>query len=187
VKCAGLEAEREFWFDPAVNFLVRKSTFVPDADKSFRRESEVLQFVESAPGIFFPSLIEERGRKADRPFAVVRTTISDLVVNRELSESSLRLPNINGMVCTDVDRQTDYQVDADGNRTGPEKPTETTFGMAGSLRSGSRPIPPSEPPWPLWRWILLLSLACLAAAVGVRFFRNRASRRASTTNAGGPS
>jgi hypothetical protein len=186
VKLIGLEAVREFWFDPQVNYLVRKSTYIPDTDKSLVRETEVIRFSEATPGIFFPTEIEQRGRNKDRPFAVVRTTISDLTVNRSLSKSDMRLPNIAGLITYDSDRQTDYKVDADGNRAGPETPTKVKRGLTTSAsETASRPIPPSKPPWPLWLWILIVSICCLLVAAGLRYRRRRDSETQSPPHTAG--
>jgi hypothetical protein len=176
VRLTALEGDHEFWFDPAVNHLVRKATRVPEGARDLRFESEVTKFTEAAPGVFFPTEVEHRRHKDSQLTGVVRTTISDLKVNQSLPTDTLRIPNIAGMTCTDADRRTDFTVDADGNRVGPETPAEFATGVPHS--SSSTPfqaLAPSQPPWPLWLWVLIASCFCLALAGGLWYVRHRRS------------
>src|SRR5579883_227764 len=105
----------EFWFDPKVNYLVRKSVMIPP-DTTYRWEDEVIEFAEPSPSVFVPVVVEHRCLIEGVLQATIRTTLTELKVNQPLAKNALRLPGIEGMECTDAERETKYKVDADGNR-----------------------------------------------------------------------
>lgn len=163
----------EFWFDPKVNYLIRKSVMIPAGDKTLRWEDEVIEFVEGAPAVFVPSIIEYRCFVKGTLRAVLRTILSDVKVNKPLSKDALRLPGIAGMECLDIDREVRFNVDADGNPVGPEIPnpvyrvsprSHPGGGPIASGKTGSLPEP-SKPPTPGWVWLLIVSTGVLVAAV----------------------
>lgn len=184
VRLAAHGDEYEFWFDPAMNYLIRKCSHTATSEPSVRNNSrvfEVTQFAEPARGVFFPSVIEHKPTRNGQLDAVIRITLSDVQVNRDVPADTLRLPNIAGMTCYDYSRNTDYAVDADGNRTGPESPTKVKSG--GVLRAVSdvppQPSPPSRPPWPLWLWVLIAAGCAFGLAGVVRYARRRRNRSSS--------
>ena len=177
VRLAAHGDEYEFWFDPAVNYLIRKHSHIATSDPSARNNArvfEVIRFVEPARGVFFPAVVEHKPTVNGQLDAVIRTTLSDVQVNHDIP-AALRLPNIAGMTCYDYSRNTDYTVDADGNRTGPELPTKVTSG--GVLRAvpdGPPPEsrPPSRPPWSLWLWVLIAA-GCAFSMAGIVWYVRR--------------
>jgi hypothetical protein len=171
---AGVKRQ-EFWFDPKVNYLVRKSVLTPAADADLRWEHDVIAFSEAAPGVFVPTTVETRLFIKGNRVAVVRTTLTDLKVNHDLPAAALRVPGVAGRSCLDLDRDSRYEVDADGNRVGPETLVKVTR-IAPPATDGSgdgppaRPVPSREPtPW--WVWVLSASGVVLAAGLGLAAIR----------------
>lgn len=171
----------EFWFDPKVNYLIRKGIMIPAGDKTFRWENEVVEFLEGAPAVFVPIVIEHRCFVKGTLKAVLRTILSDVKVNKPLSKDALRLPGIAGMECVDSDRQVKFKVDADGNPVGPEIPVPV-YRAAPASHPGGPPISsgnsssspqPSGPPLPGWTWILCISASILVMALVLALDRRR--------------
>ncbi len=186
VRLAANGDEYEFWFDPAVNYLIRKFSHTPTSAPSLKTDSrvdEVTQFVEPVRGVFFPSVIEHKPTRNGQLDAVIRTNLSDVKINQDIPSATLRLPNIAGMTCSDLMRKTDYTVDADGNRTGPESPTKVTPGMPGAVLDGPppEPRPPSRPPWPLWLWVLIAA-GCAFSLAGIVWYVRRRRNQSSSAD-----
>ncbi|HEY7327054.1 MAG TPA: hypothetical protein VH592_05415 [Gemmataceae bacterium] len=171
----------ELWFDPKVNYLVRKSIMIPAKSKTYRWEDEVIEFLEGAPAVFVPIVIEHRKFVEGRMQAVLRTTLSDVAVNQPLDKDMLRLPGIAGMECTDVDRQVKYKVDGEGNPVGRE--------ISVPALQTEPPSHPAQPPissgasrsspllsWLLthsWMWNLIVLGIVLVVAMIVAIVRRR--------------
>ncbi|WP_171473498.1 hypothetical protein [Frigoriglobus tundricola] len=191
---------QEFWFDPKANYLVRKSVMVPAADGNYRWEHEVVVFSEPAPGVFVPSTVEDRLILKGKQEAVVRTVLTDLKVNHAMPATALRVPGVEGRSCLDLDRDSRYDVDADGNRTGPETPEKVTRispeavgssarGPSGPrqphdlLQTGQDPtnssargparFEPGREPTPWWVWLLCGSGFVIVTGLGLGAIRRR--------------
>jgi hypothetical protein len=171
----------EFWFDPKVNYLIRKRVMVPAADKKYRWEDEVVDFAEPAPAVFVPIALEHRCFVDGALQAVLRTILSDVKVNQPLAQDALRIPKIAGLECVDFNRNVKFKVDADGNAIGPESPEEVVY-VAPNYKQGSGiptppyykdPFEPSKPPTPWWMWMLIASLTVLLTAVIAAIVRRR--------------
>lgn len=167
----------EFWFDPKVNYLIRKSVWIHAENKTMRWEHEVVEFLEGAPGVFVPIIIEHRCFVKETLQAVLRTILSDVEVNKPLDKDALRLPGIEGMECIDTDREVKYKVDADGKPVGPESPLPV-YRVSPPSHSGGSPISgssrqPSRPPTPGWVWILIFSAIVLVGALIMAIDRRR--------------
>jgi hypothetical protein len=104
----------EIYFDPALNYLVRKTIYsCPGPKGNFRREDEVVQFKECAPGLFFPErLVGRSGPEGDFDFHHT-TEISDIRVNEPLPPDIFRFRYPHGVYLTDSVREAEYQVDAE--------------------------------------------------------------------------
>jgi hypothetical protein len=168
----------EFWFDPKVNYLIRKSIMIPAAGM-YRWENEVVEFTEPAPAVYVPTTIEHRCSVKGQLRAVVRTIVSELKVNQPLAENALRLPGIAGMNCIDLTRDVQFRVDADGRRNGPEsrvKVTRVAPNTPAPLPTGPLSLSdpePSRPPTPWWLWLLIASALLLMVAVVLAVLRRR--------------
>ncbi len=154
----------EIHFDPQVNYLVSKIIGVAtDSNGRYRREDEVLQFKECAPGLYFPERLAGRsGRDGNFDFNHT-TTISEIRVNQPLPDGVFRFRYPHGIYLTDSIRGTSYRVDPDGNRIGPETPLGTVPPLAAGeeLERGSESV---EEPKTITRWILPVSIGVLALA-----------------------
>lgn len=175
-------ATMEFWFDPTVNYLVSKSVWNPTADSSYRWENDVIQFAEPVPGVFVPTVVEQRSYYRGERRAVVRTVISNLKVNHLTSDDQLRLPGIAGLRCLDRVREVSYKVDRDGKQVGPAKSEEIVsissgIGAKMNTEPTIRPQPistPSTPSTPWYVWTLGASAILLLVACVRWFIRRRA-------------
>jgi hypothetical protein len=169
------EWDMEVYFDPSVNYLVRKAVYV---NRRIRREDEVASFKECAPGVFFPEEIVGRSEYNGSQDTSCATHISNVKVNEPIAEDIFRLRFPNNIILTDGIIGGQYHVDAQGNRISEVKPLAQGPGAPG-LEAGVIPgIESESEPWPVSRWILLFSLLVLiAGGIGalVRWRRRRAA------------
>ncbi len=167
-----------FWLDPKVNYLIRKCTVVVASSRdTYRHEHKVVAFAEPAPGVFVPTTIEHQGFVNGKLQATVRTLLTNIKVNHRLADAALRIPDVAGMECIDLDRDVKYKVDVDGNRVGPE--TKVTVvrhaPKPGDQMSEYSPQAPSKPLTPLWVWILVGAAVILLIGIALAIWRRRAS------------
>ncbi len=182
----------EIWFDPKVNYLARKLigdfTGPPDRPK-VRRESQVLRFVEAAPGIYFPVEAETKFINNDKLTQHDIVTFSDIRINQPLPAGIFELPIPPNTKVLDAIQDREYEVDASGKEFGPSRPLAKGMpGLAG--KSGQPPGNLAAPapiaqgattkePEPVTRWILYGLLILLAIAAGIWYVRRL---RASATS-----
>ncbi len=180
----------EIWFDPHVNYLARRLTGdfsgSPDMPPT-RRESQVLKFVEAAPGIHFPAEAETKflaGKKVTQHEIV---TFTDIRINQPLPAGIFELPIPPDATVRDAVADREYKLDANGKETGTSRPLAKGMqglpGKPGLPGKGGEPTasaPSSAPvshrattkePEPMTRWILYGLLAVLAIAGGVWYVR----------------
>ncbi len=158
----------EIDFDPAVNYLVRKTVYAYSNGK-YQREDEVTQFKEYAPGLFFPELLVGRSGPEGKVDFSHTTVISGIRLNEPLPSDALRLRFPYGVYLTDSIRGVRYRVNQEGTPISPEEP----------IQSG-RVIPPPSPgedpatdakaetreePRSVTRWILPVSLGILVVGI----------------------
>jgi hypothetical protein len=154
----------EIHFDPAVNYMVRKTIYIATAKKGkIWREDEVVQFQESAPGLFFPEKGVGRSGPDGKNWDFNYTTLfSDISLNKPLADSIFRLSFPNGVYLTDSIRGTGYFVRPDGHPSSAEKPLGgLPPPSVGDLDVRGPGMETQEEPRPITRWILPLSF-CLA-------------------------
>lgn len=191
VKVSHTRADLEIWLDPAVNHLARH-VMIKSKLKDGPPESDttVESFVESAPGVFFPSKVVcsvaagKNGQKSGW-----EANFSEIVLNKHLPPQSLRLRLPAGVLVSDDLRNGMFRTDASGN---PVLPATNAQGkrltVAGAQPAQIPPIDPEVPtrmteaePQSLTRWILPLSLVFLALATLLWFIRTVRRRRATET------
>jgi hypothetical protein len=178
----------EVFFDPAVNYLVRKVVYTTPGPKGrIRQEQEVTQFKECAPGVFFPERAKGssglEGTSANNDSALFNefsVLFSDIHVNEPLPDDIVRFRYPDGIILSDAIRGTTYRVDSEGNRISDETP----FGKIppppeGELAASPLGTETREEPWPTTWWILPVSLGLLifgSALYLVRRWRTSVSR-----------
>jgi hypothetical protein len=178
-----------FWLDPALNYLVRKSTFTPwDLAAGLRPENrQVLDVARSGDGAILPVQVREQGFEGTQQLYEVRMTLSDVKFNDPFPRDALRIPGIAGLTCIDPNRKTKFVVDADGRPAGRETPLQEPTGLVGAgaesfpvvplpppTPAGPAP-PPDSPPQPKSRWITIIAAVLVAA--GAAYYARRRSRR----------
>jgi hypothetical protein len=170
----------ELWFDPQVNFLVRRlvltSNFPGAGEK--RAENEVVRFKEVAPAIYFPEQVELQVYKDAKVESKRSVTFSNIRVNQPLPAEVFRLRFPDGVNLVDSIQGRMYKVDAEGREIGPardEKGAELhlaksppfpadTSQQANLTQTQEEPQPAAER---LAHWVVLLSLVILASAGGL--------------------
>ena len=174
----------EIWFDPKVNYLARKLigdfTGPPDRPK-VRRESQVLRFVEAAPGIHFPVEAETKFINNDKLTHHEVATFSDIRINQPLPTGIFELPIPPNSKVLDAIQDREYTVDGSGKETGISRPLAKGMpapaGKSGQA-PGSAASPPvvaltatTKEPEPVTRWVLYGLLLVLAIAGGIWYVR----------------
>lgn len=155
----------EFWFDPKVNYLVRKTIIIPIEEPDIVWENEVIHFTEGSKGVFVPDTIEHRCAVKGKPDGALRTILESLKVNQPMSK--LRIPGIAGMSCYDMVREVKYTVDADGQQVGPA----TNYNVGRTKPERDQPKSTRIQEWSprrevdIWKVVLSISLALLVAAL----------------------
>lgn len=163
----------QFYFDPSVNYLVRKEVY---RHGSYAREQEVVQFKECAPGLYFPERVS--GRSKD---STSSTLLSEIRVNQPLPADIFNFRYPHGVYLSDGIKGVSYRTDPEGNPISAVTPHSR-----GPLPPRSEAEPATlgtetqEEPRSLTRWILPLALVILASAGVVAVIRRR---RAGTSNA----
>ncbi len=157
--------ECSFWIDPAVNHLARKSAVRLAGGTVL--ETEVQEFQEHLPGVFFPKRIvrkyqpgpgaKERAWRIDVLFDTVQ-------VNKPINGDVFRLKYPRDVVLADEIQGLRYKVDEDGNRIGAASPLVSAVPNA--------PDHPAQSQTPLdaeggsgipWRWVVPSVLLVAAA------------------------
>lgn len=160
----------QVFFDPSVNYLVRKTiSFTPQTDKTFRWERAVLEFKECEPGVFFPTRIKAEMQQSKGKTYTRTVDISEIDVNQLLPTDIFVFRFPHGVEVGNGIRRTSYPSDAEGNPIGKETP----MGRMPPLPPGNPMTETEEEPqssW--WRWVLWIALICLAAGIVVRLYRS---------------
>jgi hypothetical protein len=165
--------------DPSANYLIRRLqlTCTTKSDKRrVRRDTEVTRFVEAAPGVFFPDLVEFRVDINGQRTYTDSVRITDLRINQPIAPGKLRLAYDQGVRVLDSIRGSEYQVDADGRRITPEiRQPKANLPPAITPSNGSKTVVPrtetKEEPRSAVRWILPSSLIVLSAGILLAFVR----------------
>jgi hypothetical protein len=155
-------SHRKFWFDPAVNYLVRKLVGTTKGQPTeFRSVLEVTRFKELEPGLFFPERVEARYfYNGDNPLSNNVVVFADVRVNRPLPPETFQLRLPAGTTVTDNLQGKVYDVNEDGKPVGPVRSLFT------ATSSGITPRAPTlEEPASTTSWILPASLGVLLVAV----------------------
>jgi hypothetical protein len=147
----------EVWFDPRVNYLVRR---IIATKKERRTEVSVTSFAESKPGIFFPERIEMTSTNAGKQMDARSAVFSDIRVNEPISPAVFDRPFPRGLHVEDLVMGKSYVTNAQG-----EPGTQFEDLMVGGAPSRAMPKDVTREETRPWsRWILPASLGALGGA-----------------------
>lgn len=175
LKLSHARADLEIWFDPKVNYLVRKLviSFDDPQPKSGRRESRVVRFKEAAPAVYFPeeveSVVTSNGVRSDR---IQRVTFSHILVNRPLPADAFDWFFPDGVTLNDLIEGKQFKADRAGNPIGASKtiPQITAVPVSSKQVTETR-----EEPKPITRWLVPASAGILVLAGTLWLFRKRSN------------
>lgn len=167
-------ANVDIYFDPNVNYLVRKVAY---SYPTHNWEGEIPEFKEHGPGLFFPTesvgtsqMLPSKDKLYDS-----KTKFSDVQINQPLPNNIFSFNYPHNVILGDDIRGCQYRIDANGNQISKETPF------------GREPPPPGdsgdekqafgtetqEEPQPLSRWILPISVGILISGGVAAFLRGR--------------
>jgi hypothetical protein len=171
-------ARFEWWFDPQVNYLVRKMAGELNAREAAGQKTEhvVSKFREAAPGIFFPERVERRFYKDGKQISLSIAAFTEIQVNPSLPQGIFELRFPPGIMVADQIQGKMFKTDDLGRAILPALDPKTgkplTLGTGEMVpgaegEDGSNRVTEEEPrPWT--RWLFPMSLGTLAVA-GVLF------------------
>jgi len=161
----------QIWFDPEVNFLVRKLVgSITEADgRVYKGECLVHRFMELAPGLYFPEGVGNLEEGVE-----LTASFTNVLANRPIGAEAFRLSFPPGIVMTDFVRGTVYRVDPDGRDIGPvldARGKPITLTSAIQLPSvggpGASNGPTAEEPASWTVWLLPASLGWLLVSLAL--------------------
>jgi hypothetical protein len=159
----------EVWFDPRVNYLVRR---IIATENDRRMDVSVTSFAEAKPGIFFPERIEMTLTNAGKQTDARSTVFSDIRVNEPISPAVFDRRFPSGLHVEDLVTGKSYTTNAPGE---PGTDSEDLV-VGGALTRNAVPKDVTrEEPRPWSRWILPGSLGALGGAFAL-WIRRRWSR-----------
>jgi len=172
----------EFWFDPAVNYLVRKHVARDERESS---EQTVARFAEGRPGVFFPTLVKGILHQGGKLFTKRTVTITNLKINEPLPDDVFRFRFPPGITIRDDIKQEMRMSDDNGQ---PSLPAVDKNGVAQKYQASPPQLSlpqvkyteatQEEEEGQPWRTWLLWFSAFLLLAAGARWFilRRRTAR-----------
>jgi hypothetical protein len=175
--------EFEFWFDPDVNYLVRKHIL---RGPNFEIDVKVERFTEPRQGVFFPALVRAEHRNEGKVVHAETAVFSNVRINESLPADAFRFQFPPGILVYDHIKNELHKTDANGN---PILPPIDKQGQQLSLvnvahdneepETKIRQVTQEEPRnWT--RWLLPISLALLVVAVSLFVIQKARVRRRST-------
>jgi hypothetical protein len=177
-------AQLELWFDPSVNYLVRKYRARADP---FELVESVQRFEEVRPGLFFPMVVKSEWRQQGKHVWYRTVTFTNVTINEpfpaELRE--LRFPA--DLTVQDYDKGELKKTDKNGEPTLPATDSDGNplkLVIAPPMVSPpTKPMTPSttqEEPRSWTRWLLPGSLSLLVVGGGLALIRKLRARRTVT-------
>jgi len=178
----GENGKSQFKFDRRKNYLITEvSTIRTVANRNLSAKSRVTRFSEPAHGVYFPSHAVAEVFENDRLTYSQICEFTEIAVNKLFGEDVFALQFPSGCEVHDLIRGKKFVVDAGGRPIGEERSLTTPPPPKGELgRTETREQPRS---WT--RWILPLSVFCLAASLvvwGIRRWRLARSEESITEN-----
>jgi outer membrane lipoprotein-sorting protein len=150
---------RELWFDPSVNYLIRK--YVSHQSKGSVAAATVTRFVEAAPAIFFPEQVEMKAIVDGKQDDSRSTTFSEIRINEPLPPSIFDFQFPGGTEVNDYSLGKSYVTGVDGKPAGELRDLNLAGVSVAAVAGGDVTAAESES----WSgWILPVSIAFLCMA-----------------------
>jgi len=166
----------EIYFDPTVNYLVKKTVYTIHGKSDYVREDEITDFTECSPGLFFPRNAAGRSGAPENWTLTTKSVLSEIRVNQALPADTFRIRFPHNVIMTDAIRGTRYRIDSNGNRISEETPYANVKSIPppGVDPSDDPPhVETREEPRSWTRWILPISVAILVAGLIAAHIRRR--------------
>jgi hypothetical protein len=164
-----------FWLDKDYNYLIRKWT-AANSKRSELMESEILEFAEPVPGVFFPTRCRIRRYVGSQLKSEQLATLSDLRVNADLPKDVFALPAVpSGTIVQDHIEGKRYPIDANWRRIGTATPLEPPIRIP-DPSSGTYGAQTEREQQSVLVWMVPTSIVVLAAAGVYWFLRRRQPR-----------
>lgn len=178
---AGQEVQTTLWFDPTLNYLVRKGKWTFGSEGSYFIEQVNSDFIEPEPGIFFPIEQHTRVVKNGKDVQESSGTLSSLRVNAFIPNSQLSLPPVpSGTMLKDWIEGKSYPIDDSWQPMGRSKKLERLAGpMASTPPTSSEPeyrSQSTDEPKSWTRWLLPGALCMFACASVVWLYRRYSAK-----------
>ncbi len=134
----GNPADLELWFDPSVNYLVRKMSlrYGQSAPRN-RLICEVLAFSEAEPGIYFPEKCSIHLYEGQTLLSNSLVTLSKIEVNQAIPGNVFNLEIPKGTTLYDAISGTQYAVDRGGRQIGRARNLNQIHLLAASEKRAS--------------------------------------------------
>jgi len=168
-------AHLEIWFDPQINYLVRKEIVTVPLGrgkllKQLRQENQVTQVKEVLPGIFFPEKMESQVYVDNQLVSTQLATFSDIRVNHPLPADTFQLRFPRGVQLVNQIQGKEYKSDENGDSIGSSRPLASIPPL---VSSGNDQEVTEDEQKPLATWILLASVGILVIAGCLWLYRKR--------------
>jgi outer membrane lipoprotein-sorting protein len=159
------------YFDPRVNYLIRKVVY-SHASGELNRTEEVVTFKDCQSGIFFPESISSTSENSSGI-----SKLSDIKVNEPLPKDIFQFRYPDGVIMTDSINGTQYRVDAEGRAT--STPNLLGHDTPPPAKNNVETEPGTETktePLSVSRYILPLSVCVLFISLFLVYIRRRRIR-----------
>jgi hypothetical protein len=104
----------ELYFDPSVNYLIKKAVYIHNKS-GFRRIEEVTSFKEHPNGVFFPESILNRAFNGERLVRSTTTSFNNVRTNEDIQSEFFNIQYKQGVLLFDNINRTTYHVDENGD------------------------------------------------------------------------
>lgn len=160
----------EIWFDPKLNYLVRKSVQFPHpGDRSSWYEEEVASFREWKPGIFFPEVVIRRKGEGGQLSLMDRVVFQDVRINEPIDPTVFLLNFPADTTVTDVLKGVKYEVGAGEQPVSAPRPASPPQNLSGEGMPTYK-----MSPWYNSRWLAIaVGTVGLLGTIGVFVWRRR--------------
>ncbi|MFO0807891.1 MAG: hypothetical protein U0746_04640 [Gemmataceae bacterium] len=167
------EIRNELWFDPSVNYLVRKRLVTDSSHGQSRGGAEVRGFTEVSPGLYFPSEVRliVVGRDGHETPSTYGTSFRDIKVNLGVPDSTFSLAFPEGTRVIDGIQGREFRVGS-GGKLEPDNSKQVTTTLLTSIPP-AEPTPVTERGNGFASWLTPVSVAVLLVGISFALIRRR--------------